>query len=103
MKKTGKLGVFEKIGNVLALMLLFIYFVLVPLYFKNGYEKITTRKYRVMMESSAIVVILILLYTIALILFKCISKETINKYKCLKWIDLSVLAYALVNVISFFP
>lgn len=98
----GKLeALLKNAGNVLALILVYIVYILVPLYYKNGYERIATRKYQIFMETSLIALVLFVLFFVVLAVLRGISAKDIQKYKKIRWLDYSMLAYLVVNLISY--
>lgn len=93
---------FKIAGNVIAGLVIALFFVAVPLYFRNGYQKIATHKYNLMIWGSIFIIFATILYFVILILLRGISTKDISKYKSVMIIDISVLSYALVSILSYY-
>lgn len=92
---------FPRIGNVIAAMVITLFFVAIPLYFRNGYQKIATHKYNLMMYGSIAIICVAILYFIVLLLLRGISTKDFSKYKSVMTIDIAVLSYAIVSILSY--
>lgn len=87
-------------GNIILWIVLLAYFIVLPLYFKNGYEMIATNKYKCLMTISRYAAIAIGTYAVVLFGTWGMNKEEIRVYKPLWKIDLSMLSFILLTSIS---
>lgn len=87
-------------GNIILWIVLLAYFIVLPLYFKNGYEMIATNKYKCLMTISRYAAIAIGTYAVVLFGTWGMNKEEIRVYKPLWKIDLSMLSFILLASIS---
>lgn len=99
--KTRDLGFWlEHIGNILAWAVVLTYFIVLPLYFQNGYELIATRKYQCLMEISKYAAIVCGVYVLAHMSLWGMNKEEREAYKPLKGVDLGALSFILFAFLS---
>lgn len=92
---------FELLGNIVAGFIIALFFGAIPLYFRNGYQKIATHKYKLMMEGSLVIVAILIIYLIVIMVIRGISSKDIKKYKAVRLLDISVLSYAIVSIVSY--
>lgn len=88
------------LANVMAWAVMLAYFVALPLYFKNGYASLASNKYLFFMELSKYTLIVA---GVVLLLRLCLwgfSKEEIMAYKGIKMLDLFVVSFGLISLIS---
>ncbi len=90
------------VGNVLAWVAILVYFIVIPLYFKNGYETIATRKYRCFLTISKYVAMI--LGTFAVVYFSTwgIDSREIKMFRPLRGINIGLLIFLLTLLISHF-
>ncbi|MBR6309477.1 MAG: O-antigen ligase family protein [Lachnospiraceae bacterium] len=88
------------IGNVLLWASTLAYFLIVPLYFKNGYEKIATYKYQCLMTISKYSAIVIGSFILLYLCTWGFSKEERAVFKPLGKIDIGMLAFIAIAFIS---
>ncbi|MBO4679410.1 MAG: hypothetical protein J5626_07045, partial [Lachnospiraceae bacterium] len=80
-------------GNILLWATLLAYFIVVPLYFVNGYERIATRKYNCFMTISKYAAIVLGVYILLYLSTWGFSKEERVAFKPLRKTDIVMLAF----------
>lgn len=88
------------IGNILIWTILLSYFLVLPLYFKNGYEMIATNKYKCFMAISKYSWIALGVYLVVFFATWGITKEEIKDYLPVWKIDVSMLGFVFIALIS---
>lgn len=88
------------IGNVLMWAVIMTYFIVLPLYFKNGYEMIATRKYQCFMRLSKYICIIIGGYVVVFFATWGITKEEIKEFFPIWKIDVCMLLFVLFAFLS---
>lgn len=92
--KSRNLGFWiELAGNIFAWAAILVYFIVVPCYFKNGYERIATYKYICLMDISRYAAIILVAYVLVHFALWGMSKEERQAYKPLLTIDLGMLVF----------
>lgn len=89
------------IGNVLLWISLLAYFIILPMYFKNGYEMVATNKYKCFMTISKYSAILLGAFSVVYFGTWGMNKEEIRVFKPLWKIDVSMLAFIAIAFLSF--
>lgn len=88
------------VGNVLLWVAILAYFIFVPLYFKNGYERIATRKIQSIMFVSKFVAIFVGGFIVLFITTWGFNKEERKRFKPLLLVDIGMLSFILVAFLS---
>ncbi len=88
-------------GNILLWVAILAYFIIVPLYFVNGYEKIATYKFKCFMEISKYAAIILGVYILLYLSTWGFNKEERAVFKPLHKTDLGMLAFILICLISY--
>lgn len=88
-------------GNILLWIVLLAYFIVLPLYFKNGYEMIATNKYKCFMTISQYAAIALGTFLVLYFGTWGMNKQEIQAFKPLWKIDLSMLSFILIAFISY--
>lgn len=89
------------IGNILLWAAILAYFIVVPLYFVNGYEKIATHKYKCFMEISKYSAIIIGAFILLYLSTWGFNKEERAVFKPLHKTDFGMLAFVIICFISY--
>ena len=89
------------IGNILLWAAILAYFIVVPLYFVNGYEKIATHKFKCFMEISKYAAIILGAFILLYLSTWGFNKEERAVFKPLHKTDLGMLAFVLICFISY--
>jgi len=92
--------VLSVIGNVLLWVSLLTYFIVLPLYFKNGYELIATNKYKCFMFISKYSAIILGAFAILYFATWGMNGEEIKAFRPLKKMDIAMLAFLAVALLS---
>lgn len=106
-KKTKKNGpnfgtVLSYSENVLLWVALLVNFIGLPLYFKNGYELLATNKYKFFMVSSKFSLFALLFVVVLYYALWGRTKEEMQVYKPIWKIDISMLSFIGICIISYF-
>ena len=89
------------IGNILLWVVISAYFVILPLYLKNGYELVATNKYLCFAAISRISAIVLGTFVVLYFATWGMYKEELAVYKPLAKIDISVLAFIVIAFVSY--
>ena len=89
------------IGNILLWVAILAYFIVVPLYFVNGYEKIATHKFKCFMEISKYSAIILGVFILLYLSTWGFNKEERAVFKPLHKTDLGMLIFILICFISY--
>ncbi len=89
------------IGNILLWVVISAYFVILPLYLKNGYEMVATNKYLCFTQISRISAIVLGTFTVLYFATWGMYKEELAAFKPLAKIDISVLAFIVISFVSY--
>lgn len=89
------------IGNVLLWIVILSYFIIVPFYFVNGYEKIATRKYFCFMAISKYAAIIMGAFVLLYLSTWGFNKEERAVFKPLLKVDLGMLLFITASFISY--
>ena len=89
------------IGNILLWVVISAYFVILPLYLKNGYELVATNKYLCFATISRISAIVLGTFVVLYFATWGMYKEELAVYKPLAKIDISVLAFIVIAFVSY--
>ena len=92
----------DHVGNILAWAVLLIYFVGLPLFFKDGYTLIASNKYLYIMYTAEYVGIVAGIFLLLRMSLWGYSKEEIMIYKGTFRVDIFVLAFILLSTVSHF-
>lgn len=102
MRGKNKKDIFVQLGNGISWLILVLFFVAMPLYFCDGYQKIATRKYNLMIYGSVGIIALTVLFLIAVLLLRGISSKDVRKYNSIILLDVFALSYAVISIFSYF-
>lgn len=94
--------IMDIIGCVFAGVVICLFFVVLPLYFKDGYNNIATNKYLYMMSAGKLVAVSATVLLFVRMFLWGYTKEELAKYKSLRYTDICVLALALFSFASYF-
>ncbi len=89
------------IGNILLWVVISAYFVILPLYLKNGYEMVATNKYLCFTMISKISAIVLGIFVVLYFATWGMYKEELAAFKPLAKIDISVLAFIVLTFVSY--
>lgn len=89
------------VGNVLLWISILAYYIVLPLYFKNGYELIATNKYKCFMFISKNVLFTLLVFALVYFSTWGMNKKEIQVFKPISKIDLSMLFLISAFVLSY--
>ena len=89
------------IGNILLWVVISAYFVILPLYLKNGYEMVATNKYLCFTTISKISAIVLGTFVVLYFATWGMYKEELAAFKPLAKIDISVLAFIVLAFVSY--
>ena len=89
------------IGNILLWVVISAYFVILPLYLKNGYEMVATNKYLCFTTISKISAIVLGTFVVLYFATWGMYKEELAAFKPLAKIDISVLAFIVIAFVSY--
>lgn len=90
----------NNLGNILLWCVLLAFFLILPLYFKNGYELIATNKYKCLMIISKYAVFIVGGFSLIYFSLWGMNKDERKKFKPLFETDVFILAFIIIAVIS---
>lgn len=89
-------------GNILAWSVILAFTVILPLYFKDGYDSITSYKYIFLMTVSKYIAIGGAVILAARLFLWGITKEEIKAFRKLLSLDICVLSFTVLSVVSYY-
>lgn len=90
------------IGNILMWIIILSYFIILPLYLKNGYEMVATNKYKCLMTISKYNAILVGIFLLAYMFLWGVTKEEVKPFHPIWKMDVSMLAFIGIAYLSYF-
>ncbi len=101
LKKPKNLGeLLDLAGNVLAWSVIIVFFVGLPFYFKDGYSQLASNKYLFFMGAAKYTAIVMGVFFLLRVCLWGFTMPEIKAYKNIMWMDIFVVAFAVVSLIS---
>lgn len=91
----------SRIGNTLMWVIILSYFIILPLYLKNGYEMVATNKYKCLMTISKFSAIFFGIFLVVYLFLWGVTKEEIKSFHSLRKIDISMLVFIGISFLSY--